>query len=166
MATNKVSALDVAKYILEKTGQTMSTMQLQKLLYYCQAWHAAWTNRPLFDETFEAWANGPVCYALYDHHRGKYAISVATLDAGSADRLAPEQAEVVDRILAAYLPLNGLQLSQLTHSERPWLDARGDLPSGARSREVISWKAMRSYYADLAKDPTATLVAELVGRPA
>ena len=37
MATNKVSALDVAKYILEKTGQTMSTMQLQKLLYYCQA---------------------------------------------------------------------------------------------------------------------------------
>lgn len=28
---------DTARYILEKEGQ-MSTMKLQKLCYYCQAW--------------------------------------------------------------------------------------------------------------------------------
>lgn len=35
----KVSALDVAKYILVKQGTSMTSMKLQKLVYYSQAWH-------------------------------------------------------------------------------------------------------------------------------
>ena len=40
---------DVAKYILDKKGQ-LTTMKLQKLLYYTQAWTLAWDDKPLFDE--------------------------------------------------------------------------------------------------------------------
>ena len=43
------NVFDVAKYILEKLG-TLSTMKLQKLCYYCQAWSLVWDDTPLFDE--------------------------------------------------------------------------------------------------------------------
>lgn len=41
------TVFDVAQYILEKTGK-ISTMKLQKLCYYSQAWALAWTEDPLF----------------------------------------------------------------------------------------------------------------------
>lgn len=56
----KVSALDVAKYILVKQGTSMATMKLQKLVHYSQAWHVTWTGKPLFNDEIQAWANGPV----------------------------------------------------------------------------------------------------------
>lgn len=40
---------DTAKYILEKSG-SMSTMKLQKLCYYSQAWSLVWDDSPLFEE--------------------------------------------------------------------------------------------------------------------
>jgi len=65
------SAHDVARYILERAGQ-MSAMKLQKLVYYSQAWHLVWRSRPLFPETVEAWAKGPVVRELYNVHRGYF----------------------------------------------------------------------------------------------
>ena len=67
------SVLCVANYILRKIGPT-TTMKLQKLVYYCQAWSLAWDDKPLFDEDFEAWANGPVCPELFKHHKGKFTL--------------------------------------------------------------------------------------------
>ena len=55
---------DVAQYILEKQGD-MTTIKLQKLVYYCQAWALVWTEAPLFEEKIEAWANGPVTPELF-----------------------------------------------------------------------------------------------------
>ena len=53
------TVLDVAKYVLEHNGR-MTTMKLEKLVYYCQAWSLGWDEVPLFEEDFQAWANGPV----------------------------------------------------------------------------------------------------------
>ena len=38
----------------------MTAKKLEKLVYYAQAWHLARHQRPLFPETIEAWAQGPV----------------------------------------------------------------------------------------------------------
>ena len=43
------NVFDTAKYILEQKGD-MSTMKLQKLCYYSQAWGLVWDDEPLFDE--------------------------------------------------------------------------------------------------------------------
>ena len=56
---NDISVYDVAAYIVKKTGQ-ISTMKLQKMVYYCQAWSLVWDEKPMFKEKIEAWANGPV----------------------------------------------------------------------------------------------------------
>jgi uncharacterized phage-associated protein len=52
------SVFDVAQYILRKQGG-MTTMKLQKLVYYAQAWSLVWDEEPLFDQPIEAWSNGP-----------------------------------------------------------------------------------------------------------
>lgn len=53
------TALDIAKYILDRRGP-MTAMKLQKLVYYARAWSLVWDEKPLFRSRIEAWANGPV----------------------------------------------------------------------------------------------------------
>ena len=71
--TSVGSVHDVAAYVLREAG-AMSTVKLHKLVYYSQAWHLVWDEEPLFVEPIEAWANGPVVRALYDHHRGRFGV--------------------------------------------------------------------------------------------
>lgn len=51
---------NVARYILERQEGRVSTMKLQKLVYYAQAWNLVWDEKPLFNSRIEAWANGPI----------------------------------------------------------------------------------------------------------
>ena len=87
---------DAAAYILAEQDK-MSTMKLQKLLYYCQAWHLVWEEEPLFDAEFQAWANGPVIYEVYDKHRGRF--SVENWRWGDPDKLSAESASIIDDVL-------------------------------------------------------------------
>lgn len=140
------NVLDVASYILGKTGP-ISTWKLQKLVYYSQAWHCVWEERPLFEGArFEAWANGPVCPVLYEHHRGRFTIDAVP---GRPDLLVEDERTSIDAVLDYYGKYSGQQLSDLTHAERPWKDARGNLPLGAFCDEEITLEAMAEYYGSL-----------------
>lgn len=142
-----VSVIDVASYILRQRG-SMTTMKLQKLCYYSQAWNLAWDEKPLFHEPIQAWANGPVVYELFDKHRGKFLIGQEDI-AGDPDALDADECETVDAVLDAYGHLTGQQLSDITHSERPWRAARGDTSEGAYCSEVIDLDIMQDYYGGL-----------------
>ena len=69
-----LSVFDVAKYILQMDTNGMTTMKLQKLCYYCQAYSLGWTNEKLFYEDIYAWKNGPVCRTLFNAHKGIFLI--------------------------------------------------------------------------------------------
>lgn len=140
------SVYDVADYILQKSG-SMSAMKLQKLCYYSHAWHLVWEERPLFADDIEAWANGPVVRALYRVHRGQF--QVDSVPGGDAKALAEDEATSVDAVLDFYGPMSAHQLSELTHSERPWQQARAGLPAGARSDVVIRDDQIAAYYDSL-----------------
>jgi uncharacterized phage-associated protein len=116
------SVLDVAAYILRKRGP-MSAMKLQKLCYYAYAYHLAWEERPLFRQPFEAWANGPVVPDLYARHRGLYRLSEGDIP-GDPMRLDQGERESVDLVLLGLGDFTAHQLSQMTHQESPWLNAR------------------------------------------
>jgi uncharacterized phage-associated protein len=137
---------DVAAAILQRQGQ-MSTWKLQKLVYYCQAWHLVWEEKPLFDEPIQAWANGPVVRSLYDRHRGQF--SVSSWRNGDASRLTPEESSTVDAVLGTYGGLSGADLSSLTHREPPWANARAGLAEGERGNRQIPHDAMAEYYGGL-----------------
>lgn len=140
-----MDAKDIAAYILRRVG-TVSAMKLQKLVYYSQAWALAWTDRPLFHNRIEAWANGPVVRDLYAIHRGEFEISSVP---GDETALTEEAIGIVDAVLAAYGRQSPQSLSDQTHSEAPWLEARRGYPPGARCDNEISQRAMRAYYRSL-----------------
>lgn len=140
------NVFDVADCILKKRGP-MTTMKLQKLVYYCQAWSLVWDEQPLFDNRIEAWANGPVVPALFDAHRGEYYVSEETR--GNCGRLSKEAVETIDAVLDVYGDKSSQWLSDLTHREKPWLDARRGIPDGTRSSAEITHGAMADYYSSL-----------------
>ncbi len=88
---------DTARYILERSGP-MSTIKLQKLCYYAQAWSLVWDDSPLFDEDFEAWANGPICPELFFKTKGTYKVSAEDETGGDGD-LSDNQKDTIDRVL-------------------------------------------------------------------
>jgi uncharacterized phage-associated protein len=140
------SAHEVAAYIEEKSGE-MSAMKLQKLVYYSQAWHLVWEEKRLFPDRIEAWANGPVVPSLYREHRGEF--KVKEWPRGDSSKLSEEQAESVDAVLEFYGPETAHFLSELTHSEAPWRDAREGLAPSARSSREITPAALAEFYASL-----------------
>ena len=92
------NVFDTAKYILEQSG-SMSSMKLQKLCYYSQAWALVWDDAPLFGEDFQAWANGPVCPELFSKTQGKYSISSDDETGGDGD-LSENQKDTIHKVLA------------------------------------------------------------------
>ena len=140
------NAHDVAAYVLQERGE-MSTWKLQKLIYYAQAWHLAWRDRPLFPEQIEAWANGPVVRDLFRDHRGRF--SVLDWPSGNPEALTPDEKVVVDAVLGGYGALDGRQLSIITHSERPWQEAREGLGPTDYCDRAIPLDSMQAYYSAL-----------------
>lgn len=139
---------DIAKYITETQGE-MSAMKLQKLMYYAQAWHMVWEEEPLFADDFQAWANGPVLPAIYDKHIGQFKVDKSFFKEGDSAKLTEPEKENIGKVLGFYGDKTAQWLSNLTHQEDPWLNARGDTPVGAYSNAVIPISAIHEYYSSL-----------------
>ena len=143
------NVFDVAKYILEKKGP-MTTMKLQKLVYYSQAWSVVWDEKPIFEEKIQAWASGPVVRELYDEHKGVFQIS--GLEKGNTDNLNLEEKETIDAVLQAYGDKPAQWLSDLTHMEKPWNEARKGIPDGQNCENEITRASLAEYYGSLPPD--------------
>ncbi len=144
-----VKVFDVAAYIIKQIG-VVPAMKLHKLVYYSQAWSLVWDELPLFLEPIEAWANGPVVRRLYARHRGVFLVSKKDVG-GKHKKLNKDQRETVDAVLDFYGKKSSQWLSDLTHQEDPWKDARSSagLAPGERGNARISDAAMAEYYTGL-----------------
>lgn len=149
MKHQPVSALDVAAYILQQTGE-ITSMKLQKLVYYCQAWGLVWDEAPLFTENIEAWVNGPVVRELYNAHKGQFNVARSDIT-GNPSLLDTDQKETVDSVLGYYGEFTSKYLIDLTHAEDPWRDARQEAGLGPteRGQAEITHAAMAEYYGAL-----------------
>ncbi len=139
------SIVDVATYILERTD-TVTTMKLQKLAFYSQAQCLAQHGARLFPEDFQAWRGGPVSPELYAQHRGMFLIRPGELPSGDSSALTDTERGLIDSVCSALGDMTGSELSERTHMESPWLDAREGLSPSDPSNAVITQEAMRSYY--------------------
>jgi uncharacterized phage-associated protein len=110
-----VGAQDVARALREH--QHIPRVRLQKLLYYCQGWHLALFGQPLFDDTIEAWDNGPVVASVWraeEHH----------IPLPPPADLPDSGRYVIDFVLGRYGAMNGPDMINQTHDEMPWRLAR------------------------------------------
>lgn len=142
----KPSIMHVARKIIEEANEKPTPLKLQKLTYYCQAWSLVWEERPLFEEDFQAWANGPVNVDLYNRHRGTYALDDSFLSEFTGFKFTKADLHTIEEVLEFYGEKDPFFLSELTHKERPWKEARGATPPGESSTAIISKESMQDYY--------------------
>lgn len=152
-----MNIFDAAKYFLSKVdeedGVLITHLKLQKILYYAQAWRLAIFNRRLFEDIeFQAWAHGPVSPEIFQEYRGYGYQPIPYPEDFDLAHYSREERDYLDQIWSLYGKFDAKYLEKLTHNEEPWLEARGDLPEGARCETIIDDESMIEYYGGLLED--------------
>ncbi|MDR1829389.1 MAG: DUF4065 domain-containing protein [Candidatus Fibromonas sp.] len=139
---------DVAKYILSEIGE-VSTMKLQKLCYYSLVEGLISPQQvAIFPNKFEAWANGPVCRDLWNVHKGLFYVDKKIIPDAllSRKKIPVAHKNYINAALEKYGKKTGAELSELTHNEKPWQEAIGNVNSVKNSRRIITHKAIIKFY--------------------
>lgn len=149
---SKIDSTILADYILKNYGP-MSHLKLQKLLFYCDAYHMAYFGEELITDEFEAWAHGPVSRTIYNSLKDK---SILYSDLSFTDngvnpddeikKLTTDQQEVIADIMGELSTWTGSQLEASTHLEYPWIEARKGYGEGAKCSVRISKKTTLEFY--------------------
>ena len=134
----------VASLVLDALGGSADTYKLQKLVYYCQAWHVTQTKRPMFDGVIQAWRHGPVAVDLWPFHKGHFRVTSAMVGPGGGTGLDDYALAVLRSVVQYYGQFESHALVDLTHAEEPW---RSVYVPGRNN--PITTDAMRSYYSKL-----------------
>ena len=148
MANKGLVAQSVADWFLvhvdRDSGDSITHLKLQKLVYYAQAWYLANFNKPLFQEDLEAWAHGPVAPSLWQKYKDR------RWDALPPPEEAPAFSDDLNAYLQAvmdnYGKFGAKFLEDMTHKEDPWKKTRGDLAPHARCSKPIPKALMRDFY--------------------
>ena len=127
------------KYLIDdKNVPEMTPKKLQKMLSYCYSWHLTLTaenetdeeilSSRLFDAYFEAWAHGPVIPEVYSKYKkNKFSvIEKSEFDIDVKSVLNEDEIDSINQVVEVYGDFNGNQLESISHSEDPWISARGD----------------------------------------
>lgn len=122
---------------------SMTQKKLQKLCYYAQGLYGALTDEKLFNEELEAWIHGPVSPLLYNKYKGYGCFNIPKKELKDENQ---ELKEIIEQIYRIYGKLDGDQLEYLTHKEKPWRKARGNLEPYEPSNEIISFEDMKNYF--------------------
>lgn len=145
---------EIAQYFLsfgESTGDLLTNLKVQKLIYYVQAWNLAVNKESLFDDDFEAWVHGPVIRSLYDSFKS-FGSKPIILELGENyceefyARLNDKTKVIFDDVIEVYFPETAYKLEQMTHNELPWQKARDGLPPYEPSNNIIQKQWMLDYY--------------------
>lgn len=141
-------AENIAKWFLcavdRESGDSITHLKLQKLLYYAQAWSLVLLGEPMFEDEIQAWTHGPVVPNVYNIYSGNGYKEISKPD--KCPNICPKYEEVLEEVMKTYGIFQAKYLETLTHSEEPWQEARGDLPLEARCDKPISLDTMKKYY--------------------
>ena len=153
------SAIDIAKWFIVNNKfaafpSRNGNLTVQKLCYYAQAMYMAVNDgNPLFEDTIEAWVNGPVVKTVYEEFRYRNLSEVVLMEqCENKFRKFPPDVEKVLRVTnSVYGALTAPALVDLTHSEDPWLELKDEAenrwnPEIKRQRIADYYKTLKDIY--------------------
>lgn len=144
-----LKAQDVSRYFLYLANQErkpVTNKKLQKLVYYAQAWSLVLNNKKLFNEPIEAWVHGPAVRSLYVQYKKFGFEPIQEEIRPDTISVSEKTKELLGAIWKIYGKMDAGYLEMLTHSEKPWQEAREGLQGSESSGNEISLETMRSYY--------------------
>ena len=116
-------ASDVSSFFIRKG---VSSLKLQKLLYYAQIWFFVIYKKHLFNDKIQGWIYGPAIYSVWNTF--KYMKKNSTIPKSRANDVDLKQVEdFLNELWQAYGHLSSAELVDLTHNELPWLSSRNGL---------------------------------------
>lgn len=139
----------VARYLLWK-AEDVTNMALQKLLYFSQAFYEAIFGMELFPNKCQAWMYGPVypeVYGIYKFYEREPIGKPQNIECFT--QLTAEEISLLNAVVDTFGSYSGMVLSRITHSERPWLEARGNLHPEDKSTTVIDPETIRAYFREV-----------------
>lgn len=147
-------ATDVTNWFIsqfdKESGDVITHLKVQKLLYFSEAWTQVLLKRALFSEDIEAWAHGPVVREVFNQFNGS---GWQPLNAtGEIVEFDPEVTGVLLQVLEAYGDVSAKTLEEMTHQDQPWKDTRGFLPPEARCSDIISKNSIKAYFTEKYSD--------------
>ncbi|MEN8221070.1 MAG: type II toxin-antitoxin system antitoxin SocA domain-containing protein [Pseudomonadota bacterium] len=141
-------AIDVANWFInqfdKESGDVITHLKLQKLLYFSEAWCQVLLDRELFSENMEAWSHGPVVREVFNQFKS---FGWNPLDA--TDDVIEFDSEVKDvllQVMETYGNVSAKALEHLTHQDIPWKEARGDLSPEVKCSNSISKQSLKSFF--------------------
>ena len=138
--------------LAEADRNTLTPMQLLKLVYIAHGWHLGLFGRPLIRDSVEAWQYGPVIPRLYEDVRRFRGAPITDFlpTPLRRDPLSEEDERFLADVYERYGRRDGLELSRLTHARgTPWSRVYEDGTFG----RTISDDLVQAYYEDLAQKP-------------
>lgn len=133
--------INVAQYIFSEykkiTGEVIDEMKLHKLLYFAQRESLAITNEPLFEGEFEGWKYGPVCKEIRNSITRD---GIIDCDSDISD----ESKYIINNIILQYGSLASWKLSELSHKESSWKNARTGLTDGENGNKKLKLEDIRN----------------------
>lgn len=145
----------VADYLiaaLHESGEEISNLKLQKLLYFAQGLYLAQAGEPLFDEDIQSWKNGPVSPDVYQRFKKFEWHDIDDPTIEKPKGLPDEMTLHLDLIVESLGGLSAIELMKMSHKTDPWLEAwsesRDDIYPGA----VISKSSMRKFFSKVEND--------------
>lgn len=152
--------------LAREEGRALTNMQLQKLPYIAQGWSLALRDRPLIEQTVEAWPYGPVYRKLYNalaqygsgpvtdfihENDSSRDITIETRGHQIAGNLCDDELALIKAVWNNYRNYDDYQLSTLTHQlGTPWSMTREK-----GSREIFN-ENIKEYYRNLLKGANAS----------
>lgn len=139
---------DVARYVIEKCNKeskVITNLKLQKILYFIQAQFLVSNNEPCFSNEIEAWPLGPVIPEVYHRYKAYGATHIPVLfnDYHAHLRFRKEDLSLIDLIIDTCKDFSGRYLSEVTHRQAPWLDARRRF-----NNNIIYKESIKKYFSE------------------
>jgi uncharacterized phage-associated protein len=147
MALHK--AIDVANWFIAKSaesGDLITHLKVQKLLYYAEAWTQTLADTELFDEQLQAWAHGPVVPEIFHEFKSHGWQPLPVPSDERFPEISKEATEILEQVFEVYGDIPAKTLENMTHEDEPWIRARGDKSQEERCDKIIPKEEVRQYF--------------------
>ena len=120
--------LNVTQYVFDEykrvSGEIVDEMKLHKLLYFVQRESIAILGVPMFEEPFEGWKYGPVSRIV------RFSYTPDGIYDDNLKDISDDAKYIVNNVIAQYGAIASWKLSDISHKEISWLNARKGIERG------------------------------------
>ncbi len=126
----------------DETGDLMTDLKLQKMLYFVQCWHLVRYDEPIFQNIIEAWDHGPVVPEIYSEYKkfGRNPIQASPVDYNAFN---DHELETIMDVFAYYGRYSASGLREISHQyDSPWANV---YKPGIKHVEITQ-ESMKNFY--------------------